>query len=150
RPPPVHLGHVSTPDCRHVHFGQAPALDRRLSSGRSPRRPSSTCPFRTCHLSFSDMSALRSADMSRLAMSAASSAAAPRPPVRVVTLLRMLRRVASRVSMRSRRRKLRLFVTLVAPGPQTTIVDVGVTDAPFGGGSTGSFFEALYPWREHI
>src|SRR3954451_4484655 len=62
----------------------------------------------------------------------------------------MLRRVASRVSMRSRRRKLQLFLDLLQPGPQTTVVDVGVTDAPFGSGSTDNFFEALYPWPERI
>jgi hypothetical protein len=62
----------------------------------------------------------------------------------------MLRRVASRVSMRSRERKLRLFVELFAPGPETTVVDVGVTDAPFGAGSSDNFFEALYPWPERI
>jgi SAM-dependent methyltransferase len=62
----------------------------------------------------------------------------------------MLRRVASRVSMRSRRRKLDLFFQLLEPGPDTTVVDVGVTDAPFGNGSTDNFFEALYPWPERI
>ena len=44
----------------------------------------------------------------------------------------MLRRVASRVSMRSRERKLQLFLDLLQPGPETTVVDVGVTDATFG------------------
>src|SRR5476651_2735812 len=62
----------------------------------------------------------------------------------------MVRRVASRVSMRSRERKLRLFVELFQPGPETSVVDVGVTDAPFGGGSTDNFFEALYPWPGRI
>jgi hypothetical protein len=62
----------------------------------------------------------------------------------------MLRRVASRVSMRSRKRKLQLFLDLLQPGPETTVVDVGVTDAPFGSGSTDNFFEALYPWPERI
>jgi hypothetical protein len=62
----------------------------------------------------------------------------------------MLRRVASRVSMRSRERKLRLFLEALGPGPDTTIVDVGVTDAPFGAGSSDNFFEALYPWPERI
>jgi SAM-dependent methyltransferase len=62
----------------------------------------------------------------------------------------MVRRVASQVSMRSRRRKLDLFRELLRPGPDTTVVDVGVTDAPFGGGSTDNFFEALYPWPERI
>jgi hypothetical protein len=62
----------------------------------------------------------------------------------------MLRRVASRVSMRSRERKLQLFLDLLEPGPETTLVDVGVTDAPFGAGSTDNFFEARYPWPEQI
>src|SRR5690349_24229095 len=62
----------------------------------------------------------------------------------------MLRRVASQVSLRSRERKLRSFLDALAPGPETTVVDVGVTDAPFGGGSTDNFFEALYPWPERI
>ena len=62
----------------------------------------------------------------------------------------MLRRVASRVSMRSRQRKLALFLALLRPGPETTVVDVGVTDAPFGGGSSDNFFEALYPWPGQI
>jgi SAM-dependent methyltransferase len=62
----------------------------------------------------------------------------------------MLSRVASRVSLRSRERKLRLFHELLQPGPETTVVDVGVTDAAFGAGSTNNFFEALYPWPERI
>jgi SAM-dependent methyltransferase len=62
----------------------------------------------------------------------------------------VLTRVASRVSLRSRERKLSLFLELLAPGPETTVVDVGVTDAPFGGGSTDNFFEALYPWPERV
>jgi SAM-dependent methyltransferase len=52
--------------------------------------------------------------------------------------------------MRSRRRKLDLLLELLQPGPETTVVDVGVTDAPFGGGSSDNFFEALYPWPERI
>jgi SAM-dependent methyltransferase len=59
-------------------------------------------------------------------------------------------RAASRVSLASRERKLRLFLEFYRPGPATTVVDVGVTDAPFGGGSTDNFFEALYPWPEQI
>ena len=62
----------------------------------------------------------------------------------------MLRRVASRVSMRSRERKLQLFLELFHPGPDTTVLDVGVTNAPFGGGSSDNFFEALYPWPAQI
>ena len=62
----------------------------------------------------------------------------------------MLRRFASRVSMRSRRRKLDRFLELFAPDAATTVVDVGITNAPFGGGSTDNFFEALYPWPGQI
>jgi SAM-dependent methyltransferase len=62
----------------------------------------------------------------------------------------MLRRVASQVSLRSRERKLRLFLDLLEPGPETTVIDVGVTDAPFGGGSSDNFFEAMYPWPDQI
>jgi len=62
----------------------------------------------------------------------------------------MLRRVASRVSLRSRERKLHQFLDLYRPGPETTVIDVGVTDAPFGDGSTDNFFEALYPWPARI
>src|SRR6266568_1998273 len=62
----------------------------------------------------------------------------------------MLRRAASHVSMRSRERKLRLFLELLQPDAGTTVVDVGVTDAPFGAGSSDNFFEALYPWPEQI
>ncbi len=62
----------------------------------------------------------------------------------------MLHRTASRVSLRSRERKLRLLLELLAPKPTSTVVDVGVTNAPFGGGSSDNFFEALYPWPEQI
>ena len=62
----------------------------------------------------------------------------------------MLRRTAFRVSLWSRERKLRLFLELLEPGPETTVLDVGVTDAPFGGGSTDNYFEARYPWPERI
>ena len=64
----------------------------------------------------------------------------------------MLRRLASQVSLRSRERKLRLFQELLHPTPATTVVDVGITDAPFApeSGSSDNFFEALYPWPERI
>jgi len=62
----------------------------------------------------------------------------------------MLRRVASRVSLRSRERKLELFLELLEPGPGSSVVDVGVTNAPFGGGSSDNFFEALYTWPERV
>src|SRR5579871_1646772 len=62
----------------------------------------------------------------------------------------MVHRAAARVSLRSRERKLRLFLDLFHPGPETTVVDVGITDAPFGRGSSDNFFEALYPWPGRI
>jgi hypothetical protein len=62
----------------------------------------------------------------------------------------MLRRVASHVSLRSRKRKLELFLELCAPGPGSSVVDVGVTNARFGEGSSDNFFEALYPWPERV
>lgn len=64
----------------------------------------------------------------------------------------MSRRLASRVSLRSRRRKLELFLDTLRPGPDDSIVDVGVTDAGFGAGGFASdnFFEAMYPWPERI
>jgi hypothetical protein len=62
----------------------------------------------------------------------------------------VLRRGAARVSLWSRERKLRLFLEAFRPGPDTTVVDVGVTNAPFGAGSSDNFLEALYPWPERI
>jgi SAM-dependent methyltransferase len=64
----------------------------------------------------------------------------------------MLRRVAARVSARSRRRKLALFLQLMEPTPETTVVDVGVSDGGYGEDmlGTANFFEALYPWPERI
>jgi hypothetical protein len=62
----------------------------------------------------------------------------------------MLRRAAARVSLWSRERKLRLFLEHYEPGPETTVLDVGVTDAPYGAGSTDNYFEAHYPWPERI
>jgi SAM-dependent methyltransferase len=60
------------------------------------------------------------------------------------------------VSLRSRRRKLRLFVDELRPTPATTILDVGADDVGFGdeGGQsccgTHNFFEELYPWPGQI
>src|SRR4051795_1509927 len=62
----------------------------------------------------------------------------------------MLSRVASRVSLRSRERKLRLFHEVFRPGPETTVLDVGVTDSGFRPHAPNNFFEALYPWPERI
>jgi hypothetical protein len=66
----------------------------------------------------------------------------------------MIARLAAAVSLRSRRRKFRLFMEHVQPTEETTIVDVGVADAPFGEAeghaSTYNFLEAMYPWRDRI
>jgi len=62
----------------------------------------------------------------------------------------MVQRLASRISLRSREQKLRLFLELFEPGPATTVLDVGVTNATFGEGSTDNFFEARYPWPAQI
>jgi hypothetical protein len=63
-------------------------------------------------------------------------------------------RAAAAVSLRNRRRKLRLFFELIQPTAETTVVDVGAADAPFGEGEgqahTHNFFEAFYPWPERI
>ena len=60
------------------------------------------------------------------------------------------------VSLRSRRRKLRLFLDELRPTAATTVLDVGVDEVGFGaeGGHAGcgthNFFEELYPWRDRI
>ena len=66
----------------------------------------------------------------------------------------MTGRLAAAVSLRSRRGKFRLFMENVQPSEETTIVDVGVADAPFaaaaGHAATYNFLEAMYPWPERI
>jgi SAM-dependent methyltransferase len=63
----------------------------------------------------------------------------------------VLRRIASEASRRSRERKLELFLELLAPGPETSVVDVGVTDSGVAGAyGTDNFLEAGYPWPERI
>jgi SAM-dependent methyltransferase len=66
----------------------------------------------------------------------------------------MLTGLAARASLWNRRRKLALFLHELRPGPETTIVDVGVGDTGFGtepGVALGhNFFEAMYPWPERI
>jgi SAM-dependent methyltransferase len=62
-------------------------------------------------------------------------------------------RLVDRVSLRSRRRKLGLFLDTMRPTAETTVLDVGADDAPFGaleGCGTLNFFEELYPWPERI
>jgi SAM-dependent methyltransferase len=45
-----------------------------------------------------------------------------------------------------------LFLELMRPTPETTVVDVGVSDGGYGEdmAGTANFFEALYPWPERI
>jgi Methyltransferase domain len=64
----------------------------------------------------------------------------------------LLRRLAARVSAGSRRRKLDLFLETMHPTPETSVVDVGVSDGGYGADllGTANFFEALYPWPERI
>jgi hypothetical protein len=66
----------------------------------------------------------------------------------------MLTGLAARASLWNRRRKLALFLDELRPGPETTIVDVGVGDTGFdtepGVAVSHNFFEAMYPWPERI
>jgi SAM-dependent methyltransferase len=62
-------------------------------------------------------------------------------------------RLADAISLRSRRRKLRLFLDELGPTEETTVLDVGVDELPFGEGDgcgTLNFFEEHYPWPERI
>jgi SAM-dependent methyltransferase len=62
-------------------------------------------------------------------------------------------RLADAVSLRSRKRKLRLFLDELQPTPETTVLDVGADELAFGesdGCRTLNFFEELYPWPERI
>jgi SAM-dependent methyltransferase len=65
-------------------------------------------------------------------------------------------KLADAVSLRSRRRKLRLFLDELRPSTATTVLDVGVDEVGFGGDggqegcTTHNFFEELYPWPERI
>jgi SAM-dependent methyltransferase len=62
-------------------------------------------------------------------------------------------RVADEISLRSRRRKLRLFLDELQPTSETTVLDVGADELGFGDDgrcSTLNFFEELYPWPERI
>jgi len=62
-------------------------------------------------------------------------------------------KLADRVSLRSRERKLGLFHDTIRPTAETTILDLGADDAAFGVPGTCAtlnFFEAQYPWPERI
>ncbi len=55
--------------------------------------------------------------------------------------------------MRSRRRKLQLFLDELRPTAETTVLDVGADELGFGqcdGCGTLNFFEELYPWPEQV
>ena len=62
-------------------------------------------------------------------------------------------RAVDAVSLRSRKRKLRLFLDEIRPSAETTILDIGADDLGFGEGDTCrtlNFFEELYPWANRI
>jgi SAM-dependent methyltransferase len=62
-------------------------------------------------------------------------------------------RVADAISLRSRRRKLELFLEELQPTASTTVLDVGADELAFGEGggcATLNFFEELYPWPERV
>ena len=62
-------------------------------------------------------------------------------------------RLADEISLRSRQRKLRLFLAELQPTAETTVLDVGADELAFGEGggcATMNFFEELYPWPDQI
>ena len=62
-------------------------------------------------------------------------------------------KLADRVSLRSRERKLGLFLETMQPTAATSVLDTGVDDAGFGaddGCATLNLFEERYPWPERI
>lgn len=62
-------------------------------------------------------------------------------------------RLVDAVSLRSRKRKLRLLLEELRPTAETTVLDVGADELGFGEGDgcgTLNFLEELYPWPERI
>ncbi len=62
-------------------------------------------------------------------------------------------RLADAISLRSRERKLRLFLDELRPTPETSVLDVGADELGFGEGDgcgTLNFFEERYPWPGRI
>ena len=62
-------------------------------------------------------------------------------------------RLVDAVSLRSRKRKLRLLLDELQPTHETTVLDVGADELGFGeGGGCGTlnFLEEMYPWPDRI
>jgi SAM-dependent methyltransferase len=62
-------------------------------------------------------------------------------------------RLADVISLRSRQRKLQLFLDELRPTAETSVLDVGADELGFGEGggcATMNFFEEHYPWPERI
>jgi SAM-dependent methyltransferase len=62
-------------------------------------------------------------------------------------------RLVDAISLRSRERKLKLFLDELQPTAETTVLDVGADELAFGEGDgcgTLNFFEERYPWPERI
>lgn len=62
-------------------------------------------------------------------------------------------RLVDAVSVRSRKRKLRLLLDELRPTAETTVLDVGADELGFGEGDgcgTLNFLEEMYPWPERI
>lgn len=62
-------------------------------------------------------------------------------------------RLADAISLRSRERKLKLFLDELRPTPETSVLDVGTDELGFGEGDgcgTLNFFEERYPWPGRI
>jgi hypothetical protein len=62
-------------------------------------------------------------------------------------------RLVDQVSLRSRRRKLQLFLEELQPTAETSVLDVGADELAFGEGDgcgTLNFFEEHYPWPQRI
>lgn len=59
-----------------------------------------------------------------------------------------LRRAATAVALRARRKIYRNFTAVLPPHPDHRVIDIGVT--PDRALADSNFFEALYPWKERI
>lgn len=56
--------------------------------------------------------------------------------------------ISDRISLYNRTRKLRLFLDLVKPGPETRVLDVGYTDEEYR--PMDNLLEKCYPYPEKI